>query len=111
MKVYDTFNTLNYKSEEDFIKTHLLLMTGLVDEIGCYRSGSVDVMFGSDVIHVAPLSKKLPHLMSDLFNWISNIDEHPLISSCIFHYEFEFIHPFADGNGRMGRLWQSLILS
>ncbi|WP_150466342.1 Fic family protein [Francisella sp. SYW-9] len=111
IKVYDTFNTLNYKSEEDFIKTHLLLMTGLVDEIGRYRSGSVGVMSGSGVIHVTPPSKKLPHLMADLFNWISNTDEHPLISSCIFHYEFEFIHPFADGNGRMGRLWQSLILS
>ncbi|MEY8717417.1 Fic family protein, partial [Francisella philomiragia] len=90
IKVYDTFNTLNYKSEEDFIETHLLLMTGLVDEIGCYRSGSVGVMSGSDVIHVSPPSKKLPHLMADLFNWISNTDEHPLISSCIFHYEFEF---------------------
>ena len=111
IKVYDTFTTMNYKNEEDFIKTHLLLMTGLVDEIGCYRSGSVDVMSGSDVIHVAPPSNKVPHLMADLFNWVANTDEHPLISSCIFHYEFEFIHPFADGNGRMGRLWQSLILS
>ena len=111
IKVYDTFTTMNYKNEEDFIKTHLLLMTGLVDEIGCYRSGSVGVMSGSDVIHVAPPSNKVPHLMADLFNWVANTDEHPLISSCIFHYEFEFIHPFADGNGRMGRLWQSLILS
>jgi len=111
IKVYDTFETLNYKSEDDFIRTHLLLMTGLVDEVGCYRSGSAGVLSGNDVIHVAPPSHKLSSLMYDLFNWASNTDEHPLISSCIFHYEFEFIHPFADGNGRMGRLWQSLILS
>ena len=111
IKVYDNFDNLNYKNENDFLDIHKTLMMGLVDEIGTYRSGSVGVMSGNDVIHVAPPSSKVPSLMSDLFSWLSQTSEHPIITSCVFHYEFEFIHPFSDGNGRMGRLWQSLILS
>jgi len=63
------------------------------------------------VIHMAPPADRVPHLMADLFGWLTATDAHPLIASSVFHYEFEFIHPFADGNGRMGRLWQSLILA
>jgi len=68
-------------------------------------------MEGQQVIHMAPAAKRVPRLMGDLFSWLAVTDTHPLIASSIFHYEFEFIHPFADGNGRVGRLWQSLILS
>lgn len=68
-------------------------------------------MAGQQVIHMAPLADRVPNLMSDLFSWLAATDAHPLIASSVFHYEFEFIHPFADGNGRMGRLWQSLILA
>jgi Fic family protein len=76
-----------------------------------YRHGGVGVMAGQQVIHTAPAADRVPHLMSDLFVWLTVTDAHPLIASSVFHYEFEFIHPFADGNGRMGRLWQSLILA
>ena len=68
-------------------------------------------MAGQQVIHMAPPAGRVPHLMADLFGWLAATDAHPLIASSVFHYELEFIHPFADGNGRMGRLWQSLILA
>ena len=68
-------------------------------------------MAGERVIHMAPPAKRVPLLMRNLLHWLENCEEHPLISSSVFHYEFEFIHPFADGNGRLGRLWQSLILT
>ena len=67
-------------------------------------------MSGETVIHMAPPASQVPRLMSDLFAWIKKTDIHPLLSSSIFHYELEFIHPFADGNGRLGRLWQTLLL-
>jgi hypothetical protein len=86
-------------------------MSGLIDETGLYRHGGVGVMAGQQVIHMAPPADRVPRLMGDLFDWLTATDAHPLIASSVFHYEFEFIHPFADGNGRMGRLWQSLILA
>lgn len=66
---------------------------------------------GQQIIHTAPPANRVPQLMSDLFHWVSTTDAHPLIQSCVFHYEFEFIHPFIDGNGRMGRYWQTMLLS
>ena len=87
-----------------------MLMRGLIDDAGTYRRSGVGVMSGDTVIHMAPPAERVPLLMSDLLNWVSSCDEHPLISSSVFHYEFEFIHPFSDGNGRIGRLWQTLIL-
>jgi hypothetical protein len=71
----------------------------------------VGVMADQQVIHMAPPADRVPQLMADLFGWLTTTDTHPLIASSVFHYEFEFIYPFADGNGRMGRLWQSLILA
>jgi hypothetical protein len=85
-------------------------MSDLIDEAGYYRRGGVGVMEGSQVIHMAPPAARVPALMGDLFQWLAGSDAHPLITSSVFHYEFEFIHPFADGNGRMGRLRQSLVL-
>ena len=111
LAAYDHFNTWRPSAEKDLLEAHHLLMTGLIDEVGKYRRGGVGVMAGQDVIHVAPPAARVPRLMADLFAWLSRTDAHPLIASAVFHYEFEFIHPFADGNGRMGRLWQSLILA
>ncbi|WP_304180352.1 Fic family protein [Pseudoalteromonas prydzensis] len=76
-----------------------------------YRQEGVGVMSGEQVIHMAPQAERVAKLMADLLQWLEQSDVHPLIASCVFHYEFEFIHPFSDGNGRMGRLWQTLILS
>ncbi len=86
-------------------------MSGLVDELGVYRSGGGGVMSGSELIHMAPPANQVPRLMTDLLGWVQRAEYHPLIMSSVFHYEFEFIHPFVDGNGRMGRLWQNLMLA
>jgi len=86
-------------------------MRALLDAPGRYRTGSVVVMGGDEVRHIGPPANRVPGLVANLLNWLRQTDEHPLISSSVFHYEFEFIHPFEDGNGRMGRLWQTLILT
>lgn len=96
--------------EADLLAAHELLMRGLVDETGRYRSGGVGIFRGEQLLHMAPPAERVPKLMENLLDWLKTTREHPLVASCIFHYEFEFIHPFADGNGRMGRLWQTLIL-
>lgn len=111
LDVYDELEILNSTSENDLLRAHKTLMLGLIDTAGQYRSGSVGIMGNEDIIHIAPPAQRVPVLMKDLFTWLENSDEHSLIKSSIFHYEFEFIHPFADGNGRIGRLWQTLILS
>jgi len=111
LSAYDRFDTWKPKAEKDLLEAHRILMSGLIDEAGLYRHGGVGVMAGQQVIHNAPPADRVPHLMADLFSWLAVTDAHPLIASSVFHYEFEFIHPFADGNGRMGRLWQSLILA
>lgn len=87
-----------------------MMMDGLVTEAGRFRSGNVGIYDGKQLIHAGTPAKYVPELMEELFTWLKKTKYHPLIKSCIFHYEFEFIHPFADGNGRTGRLWQSLIL-
>lgn len=111
LAAYDRFDIWKPEAEKDLLEAHRILMSGLIDEAGIYRSGGVGVMAGQQVIHMAPPADRVPHLMADLFAWLAATDAHPLITSSVFHYEFEFIHPFADGNGRMGRLWQSLILA
>ncbi|WP_028324413.1 Fic family protein [Desulfatirhabdium butyrativorans] len=111
LAAYDRFDTWQPSSETDLLEAHRILMSGLIDEAGVYRHGGIGVMAGQQVIHMAPPGDRVPQLMGDLFAWLAATDAHPLIASSVFHYEFEFIHPFADGNGRMGRLWQSLILA
>jgi Fic family protein len=111
LAVYDRFNDWNPYEEKDLLEAHRILMHGLVDQLGAYRTGGVGVMSGSQVVHMAPPANQVNRLMGDLFGWLQKNEDHALISSAVFHYEFEFIHPFADGNGRMGRLWQSLILA
>ena len=111
LAAYDQFDTWKPGVEKDLLEAHRILMSGLIDEAGLYRHGGAGVMAGQQVIHMAPPADRVPHLMNDLFGWLVATDAHPLIASSVFHYGFEFIHPFADGNGRMGRLWQSLILA
>ncbi len=111
ISTYDMFPTLDPFSVKDMLKAHGVMMSALVDEAGMFRHGGVGVFAGTSVIHIAPPADRVPTLIHDLFDWLKNAEDHLLIRSCVFHYEFEFIHPFADGNGRMGRLWQSLILA
>lgn len=108
---YEAMEQLNPYELDDLLKAHGILMRGLIENAGHWRTGGAGIYQEDKVIHVAPPASQLPRLMSDLFDWLKDTDAHPLIASAAFHYEFEFIHPFSDGNGRMGRLWQTLILS
>ena len=111
IRAYDQYQNMNPTSEIDLLRAHELLMTGLLDAPGHYRRGQVSVMGQDQIHHIGPPARRVPQLMANLLAWLGSTDEHPLIASSIFHYEFEFIHPFEDGNGRMGRLWQTLILT
>ena len=108
--VYDYLDNLNPYKFESFCEAHGILMNGLIESAGSLRNKSVGIVKGSEVAHIAPPSDMLKPLMNDLFDYLKNDDDLVLIKSCVFHYEMEFIHPFLDGNGRMGRLWQTLIL-
>jgi len=108
---YEYFEKWRPDIEADLLEAHRIMMASLIDEAGSYRKSGVGVMAGDRVIHMAPPADRIPMLMGDLFKWLTASVEHPLITSSVFHYEFEFLHPFADGNGRMGRLWQTLILT
>ena len=108
---YDMFDQWHPTSESNLLDAHSVLMAGLLDAPGKFRTGGVGVMKDQDVVHLAPPANRVPHLMNALLYWLKNTVQHPLIAGSVFHYEFEFIHPFQDGNGRMGRLWQSLILA
>jgi Fic family protein len=110
IKVYDKLNEYKFSSEKNFLKAHFQLMNGLIGSAGKYRKQGVGIVKGSKLEHVAPPHENVPYLMKNLFEYLKNSDELTLIKSCVFHYEMEFIHPFLDGNGRMGRLWQTLIL-
>jgi len=107
---YNLYSTLNPYSVKDLLKAHGVMMQALVDDAGRFRRGGVGVFSEQGLVHMAPPAERVPLLMDDLFAWLQSSKDHLLIRSCVFHYEFEFIHPFIDGNGRTGRLWQSLIL-
>ena len=107
---YKLLLELNPYDEKDLLKAHKLMMADLMRENGRYRSGGVGIFNGEKCLHMAPPADRVPSLMSELLEWAKQTKTHPLITSCAFHYELEFIHPFADGNGRMGRLWQTLLL-
>lgn len=108
---YETLVNFKADSITDLLTAHGLMMADILTKAGQFRSKAVGIHKGGEVHHVAPPAHQVSGLMADLMQWLKQAKDHPLITSCVFHYEFEFIHPFADGNGRMGRLWQTLILS
>ena len=108
--LYENIHNFNPHSEKDLLKAHKILMGDILKNAGVYRTSNVGVGNISQIVHIAPPAKNIPALMSNLFAWLNTTELHPLIVSSIFHYEFEFIHPFLDGNGRIGRFWQTLIL-
>ena len=110
-EVYERLLTFNAYRVDDLLFAHRLLMAGLVHENGRFRTGPVGVFAGEKMVHMAPPAEFVPGQISDLLAWVRDDSAHMLVKSCVFHYEFEFIHPFADGNGRMGRMWQTLLLS
>jgi len=110
IKVYDAFQSFNALSLPSFLKAHALLMKGLIPMPGKFRNAGAGIVKGSKLTHLAPKANMVKALMNDLFSYLKNDKDLLLIKSCVFHYELEFIHPFVDGNGRMGRLWQSVIL-
>lgn len=110
IKVYGQLSKFNPFQEKYFLAAHKNLMKGLLKNAGQYRKSGVGIVKGSKVAHIAPPAGNVPFLMKDLFNYLKKNEELILIKSCVFHYEMEFIHPFSDGNGRMGRLWQTLLL-
>ena len=110
-EAYEIMLTLDPLNINDLLQAHKLMMNDLIKESGRFRSGGVGVFDGKQVVHIAPPADIVPQLITDLFEWYKTSPLHILIKSCIFHYEFEFIHPFADGNGRIGRMWHTLLLS
>ena len=105
IKAYQELENYNYDNINDLLSAHKILMSDILNTAGSFRISNVRV--GE---HIAPQAQLVPELMIQLFKWLKESDEHMILKSCIFHYEFEFIHPFRDGNGRMGRLWQSVML-
>jgi Fic family protein len=111
LALYERWNEFNGSKSSSFLSAHQVLMQGLVTNPGEYRNRSVGITKGITLTRIAPPADRVRHLMEDLFDYVDNDPDPFLIKSCVFHYELEFIHPFLDGNGRMGRFWQSLLLS
>ena len=110
INVYNKLGKFKVFDLKSLCKVHEILVKDLIESPGKLRTTSVGIVKGSDIAHIAPPGEMVYSLMKDLFNYLKNDDDLILIKSCVFHYEFEFIHPFIDGNGRMGRLWQTMIL-
>lgn len=111
-EIYECMDSLDPYSIDDLLKAHSIMVRGLVSEAGVFRSRPVGVVDESgNIIHFGTLPQYVPQLVSELLGWVKESRLHMLIKSCVFHYEFELIHPFSDGNGRMGRLWHTLLLS
>lgn len=110
IRAYELYASLNPFLLKDLLRTHGVMMQGIIEDAGHFRSTGVGVFEGMHCVHLAPPADRVPALVQDLLEWVEKAEDNLLIRSCVFHYEFEFIHPFTDGNGRMGRMWQSLIL-
>lgn len=111
VEVYRRMNEFKPLSCRSLLKAHRIMMGGLLPSAGRWRAGHVGIIQGSRVSHIAPPADRVPHLMEKLFRFLREDASHPLIKSAVCHYELEFIHPFADGNGRIGRFWHSLLLT
>ena len=111
ISVYEKFNEFDAFRLDDLLNAHDIMMKGLTEESGKFRSTGVCIMKGNECMHLAPPPIEVSGLISNLFSYLTESEDSLLIKSCVFHYELEFIHPFCDGNGRMGRLWQQLILA
>ena len=111
IQVYEHIQDINPFSQKDLLKYHKILMTSLVSDAGSYRKGQVGIFDDEKAIFMAPPADRVPALINELYDYLNHFDENILIKSCVFHYEFEFIHPFSDGNGRMGRLFQTCLLA
>jgi len=111
INVYDNIQNINPYDPNELLKYHSIMMESLLSDAGTFRLGQEGVFDGDKVIFIAPSADRVPALIGDLFDYLNNYDENILIKSCVFHYEFEFIHPFSDGNGRMGRLLQTCLLA
>ena len=109
-EAYEMMLELDASSVKDLLKAHKRMMNGLIQDSGRFRSGGVGVFDGKVLVHMAPPAEFVPEHIRNLFAWYRQSGLHPLIKSAVFHYEFEFIHPFSDGNGRLGRMWHSLLL-
>ena len=110
-RAYRLMDDLDPLSPDDLLRAHGVMMRGLIDDAGRYRAGNTGVFKEGGLIHAGTPARYIPEVMTDLFAWMTSTDLHPLTASCVFHYEFEFIHPFSDGNGRTGRMWHTLLLS
>jgi len=111
LTAYEVMESWEPGNSTDLRAAHGVLMEGLIDRPGSFRRGAAGIMGAEAVVHIAPPADRVPFLMESLLTWLVETSIHPLVRGCVFHYEFEFIHPFVDGNGRLGRLWQTLILS
>lgn len=110
IRVYEHLDTFNLYDIKSLCAAHKMLMDNLIEDAGTLRKTAVGIVKGKDITHIAPPGEMVYPLLNDLFKYLKNDNDILLIKSCVFHYEFEFIHPFIDGNGRMGRLWQTMIL-
>ena len=111
-EIYELLDTLDPYSVDHLLNAHGIMTKGLIQESGCFRSGPVGVVDKQgNILHFGTLPDYVPGLVVELLEWVKSSDYHPLIKSCVFHYELELIHPFSDGNGRIGRLWHTLLLS
>ena len=111
-EIYEKLDELNPYSMEDILTAHKIMTRGLLEESGNFRSQSIGIVDQEGhILHLGAMPQYVPALVSELLDWVKNSNVHMLVKSCVFHYEFEYIHPFADGNGRVGRLWHTLLLS
>lgn len=112
LEAYRLFPSLSPYSVEDMLRAHACMMKGICQPAGQFRTGGEGVFDEhGNIVHMAPPADRVPLLVQDLLQWLTRTQAPPLVACAVFHYEFEFIHPFTDGNGRIGRLWQTLILS
>ena len=110
-RAYDLLGNWDPRNMDDLLEAHGVMMEGLRKDAGTFRTKNAGVYDGDRLIHAGTPASYVPEVMADLFEWLGSTKLHPLLASCVFHYEFEFIHPFSDGNGRIGRLWHTLLLA